>query len=154
MSKFRFETLLKIRASERDDKKNALLEIRQILTTRAQEVARLEARRDELHEESRRLRRETEFLRSSQLRQIQASRDACIDALARARRLLEEATREEESRRAELDEAVKNVKILENLKEKLEERDKEEERRRSDKETDELTTQKTALERQLASRDA
>ncbi len=154
MSKFRFETLLKVRASERDDKKNALLEIRRILEERAQEVAMLKARRGELQEESRRLRRETVFLRSSQLRRIQATRDACVDALAVACRRLEEATLEEESRRAELDEAVKNVKILEKLKEKLEERDREEERRRSDKETDELTNQKTALERRLASRDA
>jgi len=152
LSKFRFETLLKIRTSERNDKKNALLEIRQTRENCAAEVARLEARRDELQAESRRLRLESAVLSSSQLRQNQLLRDSCLRSLEVARQELERATIEEESRRAELDEAVRGVKILENLKEKLEDREKERERRRSDKETDELTTQKTAIKRQLAAR--
>ena len=53
-----------------------------------------------------------------------------------------------EEKRRELDEAVKEVKVLKTLKEKTEERRLEEERRRSDKELDEIATQQKMLERQ------
>lgn len=147
MTKFRFEGLLKIRETERNEKKNALLsaqsklrEAKVLMESREQRVA-------ESLEETRRLHT-AQPLNPETLQRQERFHKKLVEELEEAKRNVELRLAELEEKRRELDEAVKEVKVLKTLKEKTEERRLEEERRRSDKELDEIATQQKMLERQ------
>lgn len=146
MSKFRFESLLKIREAERNEKKNAFLEAE---SRRQQALTILETLDQELtrsQEESRRAR-ESSAINTVELKRFQAIRIQLADKRQKAQEELKRLTEESEAKRSELNTAIKDVKILQALKDKMEERDLEEERRQSEKTMDELATQQKALER-------
>ena len=146
-SKFRFESLLKIRETERNEKKNAFLEAQNAV----QEIqAVIDQCKLELasNQETVRNQRSSTILTSDELCQQQRFHNLLLSRLQKLEHKLDSVSEQVEKKRNELDEAIKEVKILQTLKEKTEERRLEEERRRSDKEMDELATQKKMLERQ------
>ncbi|MBQ9873856.1 MAG: hypothetical protein IJM30_05285 [Thermoguttaceae bacterium] len=152
MEKFRFESLLKIRESERDEKKSAYLEAqRRVLDSRELVKQRDRALR-ECQEETRASRIGGNYS-ADDARNARVFSKRLLDLKDAAERELVLKIEEEERRREEFDLALKECKILQALKEKWEERDSDEERRSADKEMDELATRQKALERQKFVRD-
>lgn len=147
MAKFRFEGLLKIRETERNEKKNALLLAQSKLREAKILMESREHRVAESLEETRRLHT-VQPLNPEMLRSQERFHKTLVEQLEESKRDVELRLAEMEEKRRELDEAVKEVKVLKTLKEKTEERRLEEERRRSDKELDEIATQQKMLERQ------
>lgn len=147
MSKFRFESLLKLRESERDEKKNAFLEAeeRRLLTIDA--LAALKRELEVSQEESRRARAADTPLQSTELRRFQESRIQITEKIQQTQERLDAVTRETESKREELNAALKEVKILQSLKEKTLEHEMEEERRQAAKKLDEIASQQKTQER-------
>lgn len=148
MAKFRFDSLLKIREAERQDKKNALLEAQNEL----QEIqGRVELCRYELVESQNELRRLYEANSVSPL-ELQQQRKIHENLRAKYQKLcqgLEKITIKLEERRIELKEAVKEVKTLEMLKEKMEQRQFNQDKHRSNKEIDDLAIQQKNIEMQI-----
>lgn len=149
-SNFRFESLLKIRENERNKKKNAFLEAQAALQNMQEKVRQCKLR---LKANLTALRAQRELsTNADELRRQQRFHTSLLDTVREAELELSYLSELAEQKRNELNEAIKEVKILQALKEKTEERRLEEERRRSDKEVDELTTQQEALERQKKTR--
>ena len=148
MAKFRFDSLLKIREAERQDKKNALLEAQNEL----QEIqGRVELCRYELVESQNELRQLYEANSVSPL-ELQQQRKIHENLRAKYQKLcqgLEKITIKLEERRIELKEAVKEVKTLEMLKEKMEQRQFNQDKHRSNKEIDDLAIQQKNIEMQI-----
>lgn len=151
MSDFRFESLLKVKELERDEKKTALLRAR---AARQEAFARVEECELELVANQReiRTRRTTRAMSSSEARRLNEYHNLLREKKQNAEKELLVCVEDEERKQKELDEIVKEVRILQNLKEKQSERRFEEEKRRSDKEIDELVAQQKSLE-QRESRD-
>ena len=150
-SKFRFESLLKVRENERNEKKNAFLEA-QAAVQKIQERIRQYKEELEANQETIRAQRASSTTNAEELRQQQRFHTLLLDRLQKTTEELITLSELAEQKRNELNEAIKEVKILQTLKEKTEERRLDDERRRSDKEADELTTRQEALERQKKTR--
>ncbi len=150
-SKFRFESLLKVRENERNEKKNAFLEA-QAAVQKIQERIRQYKIELEANQETIRAQRASSTTNAEELRQQQRFHTLLLDRLQKTTEELITLSELAEQKRNELNEAIKEVKILQTLKEKTEERRLDDERRRSDKEADELTTRQEALERQKKTR--
>lgn len=146
MSKFRFEALLKLREAERDEKKHAFLEAESSRQLAQKQLETLEQELIHCQEESRRAR-ESSTINPIELKRFQAVRSQLSDERQRAQEHLKRMAEESETKRSELNSAIKDVKILQALKDKTEERELEEERRKSEKNMDELATHQKALER-------
>ena len=146
MGKFRFETLLKLREATRDEKKNALLDAEQRRKNTSDELVKLD---QEILRERETLRRargndtipKEELLFSQELRIRLFSKRREIQGRLSA--LVEEV----ENKRHEFNAAIREVKILQNLKDKIEDREMEEAKRLAKKTMDELTTSHKARER-------
>lgn len=152
MATFRFEKLLKLRETERNDAKNAFLEAesrRRDAQSRLEEIEReLIAERDEA-----RRTREMGALDAIALQSRQRFRDQLLEKRNVAEETLAALTSEAEEKRAKLNDAIKEVKILENLKDKTLERELEDAKRKDDKATDDLTNQLESIERQRVAKE-
>ena len=152
MATFRFEKLLKLRETERNDAKNAFLEAesrRRDAQSRLEEIEReLIAERDEA-----RRTREMGALDATALQSRQRFRDQLLEKRNVAEETLAALTSEAEEKRAKLNDAIKEVKILENLKDKTLERELENAKRKDDKATDDLTNQLESIERQRVAKE-
>ena len=149
-SDFRFESLLKIRENERNKKKNAFLEAQTAIQNMRERVDQCK-RKLEASQAAIRAQRASSTNADELCRQ-QRFHTSLLERLREAELKLSSLSELAEQKRNELNEAIKEVKVLQTLKEKTNERRLEEERRRSDKEVDELTTQQEALDRQKRTR--
>ena len=146
MGKFRFETLLKLREATQDEKKNAFLDAEKRRKKASEELAALDQEIFRERETSRQARENVvisnEELRFSQERRIRLSLKR-----KQTQERLNELTEEAENKRLELDTAMREVKILQNLKDKAEERETEEAKRLETKTLDELAARQKTHER-------
>jgi len=145
MGKFRFESLLKIREATRDEIKSAFLDVENQRRKASDELAKLNQEIVNEREISRRSRKNAEILKDD-LRLSQERRDKLSVKRKQALTILESLDEELEKKRQELNAAIKEVKILQNLKDKTEEREIEEAKRLTTKAIDELTSQQKAYE--------
>ncbi len=146
MGKFRFETLLKLREATRDEKKNALLDAEQRRKNTSDELVKLDQE----------ILRERETLRRSRgndaipKEELLFSQELRIRLFSKRREIQERLSalvEEVENKRHEFNAAIREVKILQNLKDKIEDREMEEAKRLAKKTMDELTTSHKARER-------
>ena len=145
MGKFRFESLLKIREATRDEIKSAFLDVENQRRKASDELAKLNQEIVNEREISRRSRKNAEILKDD-LRLSQERRDKLSVKRKQALTILESLDEELEKKRQELNAAIKEVKILQNLRDKTEEREIEEAKRLTTKAIDELTSQQKAYE--------
>ncbi len=145
MGKFRFESLLKIREATRDEIKSAFLDVENQRRKASDELAKLNQEIVNEREISRRSRKNAEILKDD-LRLSQDRRDKLSVKRKQALTILESLDEELEKKRQELNAAIKEVKILQNLRDKTEEREIEEAKRLTTKAIDELTSQQKAYE--------
>ena len=145
MGKFRFESLLKIREATRDEIKSAFLDVENQRRKASDELAKLNQEIVNEREISRRSRKNAEILKDD-LRLSQERRDKLSVKRKQALTILESLDEELEKKRQELKAAIKEVKILQNLRDKTEEREIEEAKRLTTKAIDELTSQQKAYE--------
>lgn len=146
MGRFRFESLLKLREAARDEKKNAFLEVEDRRRKASDELAELDEEILREREVSRRSRENVNInegdLKFAQERLIKLS-----SKRRQLKELLETLDREAEQTRQDFNIAIKEVKILQNLKDKTEEHEMEEANRLSTKAIDELASQQKTYER-------
>ena len=109
---------------------------------------KLKAERDEA-----RRTREMGALDATALQSRQRFRDQLLEKRNVAEETLAALTSEAEEKRAKLNDAIKEVKILENLKDKTLERELEDAKRKDDKATDDLTNQLESIERQRVAKE-
>ncbi|MBQ2850966.1 MAG: flagellar FliJ family protein [Thermoguttaceae bacterium] len=150
--KFRFDALLKIRESEQNAKKDAFLDAQR----RSQEaLAALETLERALAAERNKSRiyRTGAALDPASLRARQEERRRLLERRDEAQKIYDILAEETEIKREELNEAIKEAKVLQKLKEKNEERRLEEERKRAQKELDEQATRQKIYERRQHSQD-
>ena len=152
MGRFRFESLLKLREAARDEKKNAFLEIEDQRRKAFDELAELDAAILCERETSRRSR-ENVNINEGDLRFAQERRIKLSSKRKQLKAQLDALTRETEKKRQDFNVAVKEVKILQNLKDRTEEREMEEANRRSTKTIDELASQHKTYERRQKEQD-
>ena len=145
MGKFRFESLLKIREATRDEIKSAFLDVENQRRKASDELAKLNQEIVNEREISRRSRKNAEILKDD-LRLSQERRDKLSVKRKQALTILESLDEELEKKRQEHNAAIKEVKILQNLRDKTEEREIEEAKRLTTKAIDELTSQQKAYE--------
>ena len=145
MGKFRFESLLKIREATRDEIKSAFLDVENQRRKASDELAKLNQEIVNEREISRRSRKNAEILKDD-LRLSQERRDKLSVKRKQALTILESLDEELEKKRQELNAAIKEVKILQNLRDKTEEREIEEAKRLTTTAIDELTSQQKAYE--------
>lgn len=145
MGKFRFESLLKIREATRDEIKSAFLDVENQRRKASDELAKLNQEIVNEREISRRSRKNAEILKDD-LRLSQERRDKLSVKRKQALTILESLDEKLEKKRQELNAAIKEVKILQNLRDKTEEREIEEAKRLTTKAIDELTSQQKAYE--------
>ena len=145
MGKFRFESLLKIREATRDEIKSAFLDVENQRRKASDELAKLNQEIVNEREISRRSRKNAEILKDD-LRLSQERRDKLSVKRKQALTILESLDEELEKKRQELNAASKEVKILQNLRDKTEEREIDEAKRLTTKAIDELTSQQKAYE--------
>ncbi|MGI6401355.1 MAG: flagellar FliJ family protein [Thermoguttaceae bacterium] len=146
MGNFRFESLLKLRTAERDEKKSAFLDAERRRQDASETLDALDKELTRSQDASRRAR-EAPTLDPAELLRFQAVRIQLTEKRKETLALLQRLTDEVEAKRLELNVAIKEVKILQNLKKKNQERRIVEERRRSEKKLDDLATQQKNLER-------
>lgn len=150
--KFRFDALLKIRESEQNAKKDAFISAQR----RSQEAfATLETLEQTLEAERResRIYRTGAALDPVSLRARQEKRRRLLERRDEAKKLYDILAAVTEIKREELNEAIKETKILQKLKEKTEARLFEEEQKRAQKELDEQATRQKIYERRQHSQD-
>lgn len=150
--KFRFDALLKIRESEQNAKKDAFLAARQRSQEALDALETLDRALAAERDESRTFRTGA-ALDPNALRTRQATRRRLLERRDEAQKLYNILAEETEIKREELNEAVKETKILQKLKEKTEERFLEEERKRAQKELDEQATRQKIYERRQHSQE-
>lgn len=144
--KFRFDALLKIRESEQNAKKDAFLAAQR----RSQEaLATLETLERVLEAERNESRtyRTGAALDPVSLRARQEKRRRLLERRDEAKKLYDILAAETEIKREELNEAIKETKILQKLKEKNEARFLEEAQKRAQRELDEQATRQKIYER-------
>ncbi|MBR2003721.1 MAG: flagellar FliJ family protein [Thermoguttaceae bacterium] len=150
--KFRFDALLKIRESEQNAKKDAFLAARRRSQEAFDALETLERALEAERNESR-IYRTGAALDPVSLRARQEKRRRLLERREEAKKLYDILAAETEIKREELNEAIKEAKILQKLKEKDEERQLDEERKRAQKELDEQATRQKIYERRQHSQD-
>ncbi len=145
MAQFRFETLLKIRESERDSKKDEYLDAENRRLACAALLDSLRHELEALQNESRSSR--VGAFNPQLIARNNDYREKVAAKYEETSRSLSSLTEETERLNQELNEAIKEVKVLENLKEREEERSLDESRRRHSKEMDEIAGRQKELER-------
>ncbi len=151
-AKFRFESLLRIREAEQAEKKEEFLAAQSRLQAARNEFATLERRLRAAQEEAK-ASRAAGTLDVGALRRRQAYRAALVERLDETARFVQELKNEAEIKRGELNDAIRETKILQKLKEKQENERLEIERRRGQKIADETATRQKIFERQKEKRD-
>lgn len=147
MSKFRFEGLLKIREAEMHEKQAAFLKVQTLVKEVQQKI---EICKQDLYQNQQEIRKRRSNVSSFSTDELLHSRRFHAQLNQNLQFLqqdLEQLLEEEMLKREEFQEAIKEVKTLQILKEKLETRLTEEEKRRTDKEMDALAIQQEMLER-------
>lgn len=137
--KFRFDALLKIRESEQNAKKDAFLAAQRRSQEAFDALETLERALAAERNESRTYRTGV-ALDPISLRARQEERRRLLERRDEAQKLYDILAEETEIKREELNEAIKEAKILQKLKEKDEERRLDEARKRAQKELDEQAT--------------
>lgn len=150
--KFRFDALLKIRESEQNAKKDAFLAAQRRSQEALDALETLEQALEAERNESRNYRTGV-ALDPVSLRARQEERRRLLERRDEAQKLYDILAEETEIKREELNEAVKETKILQKLKEKNETRLLEEEQKRAQKELDEQATRQKIYERRQHSQD-
>lgn len=150
--KFRFDALLKIRESEQNAKKDAFLAARRRSQEALEALETLEQALEAERNESR-IYRTGAALDPIALRARQEERRRLLERRDEAQKLYDILAEETEIKREELNETIKETKILQKLKEKTEARLLEEERKRAQKELDEQATRQKIYERRQHSQD-
>lgn len=150
--KFRFDALLKIRESEQNAKKDAFLAAQRRSQEALDALETLERALEAERNESRNYRTGA-ALDPVSLRARQEERRRLLERRDEAQKLYDILFEETEIKREELNEAIKETKILQKLKEKTEERFLEEEQKRAQKELDEQATRQKIYERRQHSQD-
>lgn len=145
MAQFRFETLLKIRESERDSKKDEYLDAENRRLACAALLDSLGRELEALQNESRNSR--VGVFNPQLIARNIDYREKIAAKFEETSRSLNSLTEEAERLNQELNEAIKEVKVLENLKEREAERSLDESRRRHNKEMDEIAGRQKELER-------
>ncbi len=145
MAQFRFETLLKIRESERDSKKDEYLDAENRRLACAALLDSLGRELEALQNESRNSR--VGVFNPQLIARNIDYREKIVAKFEETLRSLNSLTEEAERLNQELNEAIKEVKVLENLKEREAERSLDESRRRHNKEMDEIAGRQKELER-------
>ena len=146
MGKFRFETLLKLREATRDEKKSAFLDAERRRKKASDELVKLDQEISRERETSRHAR-ENIAIPKEELRFSQELRMRLFSKRKESQECLNALIEEVENKRQEFNVAIKEVKILQNLKDKIEDREMEEAKRLATKTMDELTAQHKAHER-------
>lgn len=144
--KFRFDALLKIRENEQNAKKDAFLAAQRRSQEAFDELETLEQELEAERNESR-IYRTGAALDPISLRARQEKRRRLLERRDEAQKLYYILAEEAEIKREELNEAIKETKILQKLKEKSEERLLEEEQKRAQKELDEQAARQKIYER-------
>ncbi|MDO5308069.1 MAG: flagellar export protein FliJ [Planctomycetia bacterium] len=147
MEQFRFESLLKLRESERDEKKLALVAFQKSLDQASERLASLEAQIKESLAQSRSVRTQA-TVTAQVLRNRQASHNALLQRRKEALRELQLLQEEFHAKCEELTEVSKEVKALTTLKEKEEARRQEALLKRANKELDDYSIQSHTQKRQ------
>ena len=143
--KFRFDALLKIRESEQNAKKDAFLAAQRRAQDALDALETLDQALEAERNESRTFRTGA-ALDPNALRTRQETRRRLLERRDEAQKLYQILAEETEIKREELNEAIKETKILQKLKEKEEERRLDEKRKRSHKELDEQATRQKIFE--------
>ncbi len=147
--KFRFDSLLKIRETEQNAKKEAFLAAERRSQDALAALETLERALAEERNESRTFRTGA-ALDPTALRVRQEGRRRLLEQRDEAKKLADILLEETEIKREELNEAIKETKILQKLKEKNEERRLEEERKHAQKELDELAARQKIYKKRRA----
>lgn len=150
--KFRFDALLKIRENEQNAKKDAFLVAQRRSQEAFENLETLERTLEAERNESRAFRTGA-ALDPNALRARQETRRRLLEERNEAQKLYDILAEETEIKRAELNESIKEAKILQKLKEKTEARLLEEEQKRAQKELDEQATRQKIYERRQHSQD-
>jgi len=150
--KFRFDALLKIRESEQNAKKDAFLAAQRRSQEALDELETLEQALETERRESR-IYRTGAALDPIFLRARQDERRRLLERRDEAQKFYDILAAETEIKREELNEAIKETKILQKLKEKNEARFLEEAQKRAQKELDEQATRQKIYERRQHSQD-
>ncbi|MBQ2789722.1 MAG: flagellar FliJ family protein [Thermoguttaceae bacterium] len=150
--KFRFDALLKIRESEQNAKKDAFLAAQRRSQEAFDALETLERALAAERNESRTYRTGV-ALDPAFLRARQEERRRLLERRDEAQKLYDILAEETEIKREELNEAIKETRILQKLKEKTEERRLDEARKRAQKELDEQATRQKIYERRQLSQD-
>lgn len=150
--KFRFDALLKIREGEQNAKKDAFLAARRRSQEALEALETLERALEAERNESRNYRTGA-ALDPVALRARQEKRRRLLERRDEAQKLYAILASETEIKRKELNEAIKETKILQKLKEKTEARLLDEEQKRAQKELDEQATRQKIYERRQYSQD-
>lgn len=144
--KFRFDALLKIRENEQNAKKDAFLAAQRRSQEAFDALETLEHALDAERNDSRAFRTGA-ALDPNALRARQETRRRLLERRDEAQKIYDILVEETEIKREELNEAIKETKILQKLKEKDEERRLDEEKKRTQKELDEEATRQKIFER-------
>jgi flagellar export protein FliJ len=144
--KFRFDALLKIRENEQNAKKDAFLAAQQRSQEAFDALETLERALETERNDSRAFRTGA-ALDPNALRARQETRRRLLERRDEAQKIYDILAEETEIKREELNEAIKETKILQKLKEKDEERRLAEERKRTQKELDEEAARQKIFER-------
>lgn len=148
--KFRFDALLKIRENEQNVKKEAFLAAERRSQEALETLEALERTLETERDEARTFRTGA-ALDPTSLRARQDGRRRLLERRDEARKIYDILAEATEIKRQELNEAIKETKILQKLKEKTEERLLEEERKRAQKDLDEQATRQKIYERRQRS---
>lgn len=147
MANFRFDKLLKLRETERNEAKNAFLDAQSLRHDAERRLAEIDAQLEAERADTRRAR-EVGAIGALELQHRQRFRERLLAERAEAHSRLDALAQDAESKRAKLNDAIKEVKILENLKDKTLERELEDAKRRDEKASDDLANQLESVERQ------
>ena len=148
--KFRFDALLKIRENEQNAKKDAFLAAQRRSQDALDLLETLEQALNAERNASRTFRTGA-ALDPNALRARQETRRRLLERRDEAQKTYVLLAEETEIKREELNEAIKETKILQKLKEKEEERRLDEERKRTQKELDEEAARQKIFERRQRS---
>ena len=144
--KFRFDSLLKIRENEQNAKKEAFLAAQRRSQEALDALETLEQALEAERNDSRTFRTGA-ALDPNALRARQETRRRLLERRDEAQKIYDLLAEETEIKREELNEAIKETKILQKLKEKDEERRLDEEKKRTQKEIDEEAARQKIFER-------
>lgn len=148
--KFRFDALLKIRENEQNAKKEAFLAAQRRSQDALDSLETLERSLEAERNDSRAFRTGS-ALDPNALRARQETRRRLLERRDEAQKIYDILAEETEIKREELNEAIKETKILQKLKEKDEERRLDAERKRAQKELDEEAARQKIFERRQRS---